>query len=63
MIADDYNNKQDSSSITRKEQGMRGKGFLALCTDKKIQACVFMHFHIQRVLNSELNLGFQYSKK
>lgn len=39
MIANDYNNKQDDSSTSRKEQGMRGKGFLALCTYQKTQKC------------------------
>lgn len=39
MIADDYNNKQDIRSTFRKEKGIRGKGFLALRTYKKIQNC------------------------
>lgn len=52
MSADDCDNKQNSSSISQKEQGMRGKGFLTLCAYKKIH--MFMCFQVQRVLNTEL---------
>lgn len=59
MIADGYDNKQNSSSISQKEQGMRGRGFLTLCAYKKIQTLMFMCFRMQRVLNPELYLDFQ----